>query len=286
MDLLSRTKYLIKQTGLAPDKLKGQNFCIDQGVLEQMISAASLSSKDTVLEVGPGFGFLTKGLIEKAKRVVAIELDQKLFANLENMFEVSFSLEVINADILKVRIEDLELGRYKIVANLPYGITSRFLKKFLASGNQPESMALLLQREVAERICASAGKMSLLAVSVQLYGQPEIVALVGPEAFYPSPKVDSAVIVIKKIRPFPFGKKIDEKKYWSTIKAGFCSKRKTLENNLANSFHLPKTEVREKLQKAGLKSNIRAQELTLEDWLRLAKLFHSRFVDSKEENLI
>ena len=286
MDLLSQTKHLIKQTGLAPDKLKGQNFCVDQVVLEQMVSSASLSAKDTVLEIGPGFGFLTKGLVEKAKRVVAIELDQKLFANLENMSEANPNLEVINADILKVKIEDLELGRYKIVANLPYGITSRFLKKFLASGIQPESMALLLQQEVAERICAPAGKMSLLAVSVQLYARPEIVASVGPEAFYPSPKVDSAIVLIKNIRPFPFGKEIDEKKYWSAVKAGFCSKRKTLENNLANSFHLPKAEVRGKLQKAGLKSNIRAQELTLENWLSLAKLFHSRFVDSDEENLI
>ena len=274
MELLSQTKYLIKKTSLLPDKLKGQNFCIDQEVINRMIKAAGLTGRDTVLEVGPGFGFLTLELIKKAARVIAIELDKKLFCHLKNLAGVNNNLEIIQADILKLKIEDLDLSDYKIVANLPYGISSAFLKKFLTADSQPETITLLLQKEVAERLCALPGQMSLLSVSVQLYGQPRIISSVNARSFYPQPKVESSIIHIKNIRPFPFVKEITEKKYWSVVKAGFCSKRKTCENNLANSFHLPKAEVRKKLQKAGLDPNVRAQELSINGWLKLAKLFN------------
>lgn len=274
MELLSQTKYLIKKTGLLPDKLKGQNFCIDQAVISQLVKSASLTAKDTVLEVGPGLGFLTQELIKKAGRVIAVELDKKLFANLKNLTEANDNLEVIEADILKIRPEDLKPDHYKIVANLPFGITSAFLRKFLTADSQPELISLLLQKEVAERLCAPAGQMSLLAVSVQLYSRPKIITYVSKESFYPQPKVDSAIIQIKNIHPFPFSKELAEKKFWQTVKAGFCARRKTLENNLANSFHLSKEEVRKKLAKAGLKLNIRAQELSIGQWLKLAKLFN------------
>jgi 16S rRNA (adenine1518-N6/adenine1519-N6)-dimethyltransferase len=162
------------------------------------------------------------------------------------------------------------------VANLPYGISSAFLKKFLTAKNKPQSITLLLQREVAERICAPAGEMSLLSVSVQLYARPQIIKIISQKSFYPPPKVESAIIHLDRITDFPYTEMFSgltdrqaEKKYWQVLRAGFCSKRKTLENNLANSFHLPKNKVKQAILQAGLAPAARAQELSLDDWLKL-----------------
>ncbi len=270
MDLLEQTKYLIKKTGLTPDKLKGQNFCIDENVLSQMVKTAGIKKSDTVLEVGPGFGFLTQELVKLARKVIAVELDKKLFANLKNLSEVVDNLKVVNKDILKITNNQLPITNYKIVSNLPYGISSAFLKKFLTAEKKPQSITLLLQKEVAERICAPVGEMSLLSVSVQLYCQPEIIADVGHESFYPAPNVESAIIHFKNIIDFPFSEEIEEKKYWQMVRAGFCSKRKTIENNLANSFHFSKEKTKKIIEKSGIKPVARAQELSVKDWLSLS----------------
>jgi 16S rRNA (adenine1518-N6/adenine1519-N6)-dimethyltransferase len=160
--------------------------------------------------------------------------------------------------------------RYKIVANLPYSITSAFLRKFLTAENQPRSMTLLVQKEVAERICANAGKMSLLAVSVQLYGRPQIVKIVGKESFWPKPKVDSAILLIDGIHHFPFTD-VSEKIFWQVIRSGFSAKRKQLHNNLKNCLHLTLAQVEQIFQQTGINQQVRAQELTLKGWLKLAK---------------
>lgn len=272
MNLLEQTKILIRQNNLKPDKLKGQNFCVDEKVLAAMVNAADISANDTVLEVGAGFGFLTELFIKKAKRVIAVELEPALVKILKNIQAVNQNLEVLSGDILRIQDDGLlKVDDYKIVANLPYSITSVFLKKFLTVKNPPTDMTLLLQKEVAERICAAPGQMSLLAISVQLYAKPKIVSIFGPEAFWPRPTVKSAIIKIKNIKPFPYSD-IAEAKFWQVVKSGFCSKRKTLQNNLSNSLHLPKPLITQILAKIGLKNTVRAQELTLNSWHQLAVL--------------
>jgi len=275
MNLLEQTKYLIKKTGFRPDKLKGQNFCVDENVLFLMVQTAELKPGDAVVEVGPGFGFLTQQLVGRVKKLIAVELDKVLFANLKNLSQINKNLEIINQNILNFNPDDYGLvdHQYKIVANLPYGISSVFLKKFLTGRCQPWSLTLLLQKEVAERICAPAGQLSLLGLSVQLYARPSIAEIIKPSAFWPMPRVNSAIIQIKSVRHFPYSDKIEEKKYWQIIRSGFCAKRKTLENNLASSLHLPKAEVNQKLSKVGIKDSLRPQELSLDDWLAVVSQF-------------
>jgi len=289
MNLLEKTKLLLKQTHLKPDKLKGQNFCVNEGVLQEMVLAAELKKDEVVLEVGPGFGFLTEKLVQQCGKVVAVELEPVLAGLLKKSEWLSKNLEVIFGDILKLDISKIITGKYKVVANLPYSITSVFLKKMLTSQTKPESMTLLVQQEVAERICASPGEMSLLALSVQLYAKPKIIKKVDQACFWPKPKVVSAILKVEDIHDFPFAKQISakdplrrnvgavggpasgwqEKVFWQVLKAGFCAKRKTLENNLSNSFHLNKAKVKEIIEKAGLLSNVRSQELSLDKWLEV-----------------
>ncbi|MFA6304231.1 MAG: 16S rRNA (adenine(1518)-N(6)/adenine(1519)-N(6))-dimethyltransferase RsmA [Patescibacteria group bacterium] len=271
MNLLEQTQYLIKKTGLKPDKLKGQNFCIDQKVLTDMIKASGLTNKDNVLEVGPGFGFLTAELVKKAAHVTAVELEPALFKIIKNMQAVHNNLQAIEGDILKINDNRLPSEPYKIIANLPYGITSAFLKKFLTSSQKPQSITLLIQKEVAERICAPAGQLSLLGISVQLYAQPKIMGIVLPKSFWPMPAVNSAIINISSIRPFPYDD-VAEEVFWRTVRAGFCAKRKTLQNNLANSFHISKEQALKLLNSANLAPLIRAQELSVKDWHTLSLL--------------
>jgi 16S rRNA (adenine1518-N6/adenine1519-N6)-dimethyltransferase len=164
MDLLEQTKYLIKQHHFAPNSLKGQNFCVDEKVLETMVKTADISQSDEVLEVGPGFGFLTAEILKKTSQVTAVELEACLVKMLQSLAELHSGLRVIHKDILRVEDVDLNLKNYKIVANLPYSVTSAFLKKFLNIMPKPASMTLLVQKEVAERICSIPGQMSLLAI--------------------------------------------------------------------------------------------------------------------------
>ncbi|MBU1036789.1 ribosomal RNA small subunit methyltransferase A [Patescibacteria group bacterium] len=282
MDLLKQTKFLIKKTGLKPDKLKGQNFCIEQKVIEEMIKAANISPQDTIIEVGPGFGFLTDKLCNKTKEVIAVELDKKLFKIVKNLEKFYNNLQAIEGDILKLKMENLlsrkrtveKFQNYKIVANLPYAISSVFLKKFLTSDFKPQAMTLLLQKEVAQRICAAPGKMSLLALSIQLYSKPVLIKIISKESFWPVPQVDSAILRIEKIHAFPFAKEVPEKVFWQVIRSGFCSKRKQLHNNLKNSLHLNTDQLDKVFSQSQLNEKIRAQELSLKDWLKLAKSYN------------
>lgn len=281
MDLLEQTKVLIKQHDLKPNKLKGQNFCVDQKVIDRMVVAAKIDSGDLIMEVGPGFGFLTTALCRQAKQVIAVELDADLFKVAKKLESFYKNLKVIKDDVLKIKLDDIfpDTG-YKIVANLPYSITSAFLKKFLTYGYPPKDITLLLQQEVAERVCARPGAMSLISVSVQLYGRPAIMEVVAPDSFWPKPKVNSAIIKISDIHRYGYDARVTEKMFWRVVRSGFSGRRKQLHNNLKNSLHLDNAQTDQLLAKCGIDRQIRAQELSVDNWLNLAETYANTFFDA------
>ena len=253
-------------------KSLGQNFLRDEKVLEKIINLANLQLDDFVIEIGPGEGVLTEKLAQKAGRVLAIEIDQNLIQVLEKKFSNEKNVEMINADILKINLTEL-IGekKYKVIANIPYYITSKIIRLFLESKNSPAEMLLMVQKEVAERIVSTPGKMSLLAVSVQYYAEAKLLFEVSRDSFFPVPAVDSAVIHITRNKKHET--KDFDKNFFRIVKAGFSAKRKTLVNNLSNTFHLEKALVEEKIKTTNLQLTVRAQELSLKDWKDLAKLF-------------
>ena len=273
MDLLEQTQKLCKLYNIKPARSRGQNFLIKEEIYDQMVEQADLQPDDVVLEVGPGLGFLTAKLAERVKKVIAVELDDKLAEVLKTglMARGVKNVEVVNEDILISQKSKVKSQKYKIVANLPYNITSIFLRKFLESENKPEFIVLMLQKEVAERICAKAGEMSLLAVSVQFYAKPEIVQIVPKENFWPQPEVDSAIIKLKAINKKT---EVNEKDFFRLVKFGFSAKRKMLKNNLAAGFRLSQEEAENKIKQAGFNPKVRAQELSVDDWLKLFSVFN------------
>lgn len=261
----------------------GQNFLIDKTVLDRIIGASDLDKNDVVIEIGPGLGTLTQELSARCKKVIAIEKDKKMAEMLDNrMWNVksgmSNNVEILNNDILKINMDELlkkyaPSGKYKLVSNIPYYITSPIIKLFLEAEIKPELIILLVQKEVAERICAKPGKLSILALSVQIYGEPSTVDYVDKSAFYPEPKVDSAILKIKNIKKTtPDRAPENNKNLFRIIKIGFSSKRKKLANNLSAGLCINKKESEEILSKAGINLNARAQELRLEDWKKMAKM--------------
>lgn len=256
-----------------PVKL-GQNFLKNKSIARKIVGAANLSADDFVLEIGPGRGILTEELARKAGKVLAVEIDKVLSNLLLNKFSNRKNVEIVNQDVLKVNLKsyNLKAKSYKVIANLPYYITSPIIRLFLEAELPPTEMILMIQKEVAERIVASPGKMSILAVSVQYYAKPEILFYVGRENFDPVPEVDSTAIRITRNSQPETQNKEFNKKFFRVVRAGFCAKRKTLANNLANSFHLDKKEVEKKLKAAGISPTVRAQELSVKDWKKLAEL--------------
>ena len=279
---------------MKPKKSLGQNFLKNKKIVDDIIQAADLKSDDLILEIGPGKGILTEELAKKAGKVVAVEIDKELVEFLKNKFKDNKKVEIISEDILKINLQDIfnchpEFNSgsgfrvkpgitktYKVIANLPYYITSPIIRMFLEAEIKPQEMILMVQKEVAERIVAGSGNHSILSLSVQYYARPEILFYVGKENFAPVPKVDSAVI---KIIPFPValfpfkGEQGEgDKDFFRMVKAGFCAKRKTLANNLSNSFHIDKKETEEKLKSIGISPTARAQELKLEDWKKLSQI--------------
>ncbi len=273
-DLLGKTREICRLFEIRPARSKGQNFLINEKIYDDIIKAADISPDDIVLEVGPGLGFLTAKLAAKAKQVIAIELDDKL-ANYLQMGIDSQDIEnvaVINENILDFNLKDyfkeknLPL-KYKIVANLPYNITSIFLRRFLAAEHKPEALILMLQKEVAERIAAAPPEMSVLAISVQYYAEPKIIRPVKAGNFWPEPEVDSAVIRID-LKARAFDPKID-KDFFRIVKIGFSSKRKMLKNNLAAGLRTEPKAIEDILAAIGMKAAVRAEDLFLEDWQKL-----------------
>lgn len=277
---------------MKPKKSLGQNFLTNPKVAERIAMEADISKKDTVLEIGPGTGKLTEHLLERARKVIAVEKDNNLLEALQEKFAPqikSGSLVLVHDDILKFEVtekilkffsgprfsgslsrpdhsKNLESLQYRVVANIPYNITGAIFKKFLSGKNQPKSMTLMVQREVAERILAREKKESLLSISVKAYGEPKILFRVSRGNFFPAPNVDSAVIAIKNISRKIFEKnKISEDKFWKIVKAGFAHKRKKLSGNLKNVIFSKKPT----LQGLGDK---RAEDLSLLEWISLAKI--------------
>jgi len=279
MDLtdLKLIKDFCKKYGIRPSKEFGQNFLIDREVLEAIVQAAELKRSDVVLEIGPGFGVLTAELAERVDRVVAVEADGKMAKILKEILEAPKNLKVVEKNILKLQVLDYGLRNYdyKLVANLPYQITSAVFRKFLSEEPRPGEITVMVQKEVAERICAEAGEMSLLSLSVQFYGQPELVAIVPSRAFWPEPEVDSAILKISKIKGIYEKNKqeVDPEKFFRLAKIGFSSRRKQLQNNLAGGLRLSNKSVQDILTKLGFDSRIRAQDLGIKDWIRLVDNF-------------
>jgi len=274
-------QYLCQKYGLRPSKQYGQNFLLNEEVIEKMIEAGEINKKDIVVEVGPGFGVLTLPLCEKTGKVLAYEIEKKIEPYWEERVKEYKNLEIIWGNVLNSQksiksVKSLksleEIGKYKVIGNLPYQITSQVLRFFLEQENKPESMVIMVQKEVGERICAKPGDMSVLSLSVQFYGEPEIVSFVSRKDFYPAPKVDSAVIkiIIKKNLP-----KIDEKKFFDFVRSGFINRRKLLIKNLKNYLGKKNKETIDKaFEKMGFSNNIRAQELAVEDWLKLFSIIN------------
>lgn len=253
---------------MKPIKYLGQNFLTSRKIVEEIISAAELKPDDVVLEVGPGKGILTEAILEKIPRgkLIAVEKDKRLVEYLIEKFHDRGNFQLTHGDILKFNITRyaLRVTSYKIIANIPYYITSRFLRSFLQSDFQPSRMVLMVQKEVAERIVAKNKKESILSISVKVYGQPKIIKKVPAEYFSPRPKVDSAILLIDNISK-EFFKGIDEKKFFEIVRKGFSSKRKLLKNNLK----LLDTEC---LTKCGIPEKARAEDLSPENWRCLCKM--------------
>lgn len=230
---MENVKLLCEKYGVFPQRQAGQNFLIDKNILNKIIKVAELKKDDVVLEIGPGFGVLTQELAKQVKKVIAVELDKRMAEALKEELKEFKNVEIINADILKTQSEKLKIQNknYKIVANIPYNITSAILRKFLSEELiRPNEMVLLVQKEVAERIIAKPGEMSLLSISVQFYSQPKIISKVSNNSFWPKPKVDSAIIKLKNIEQ-KIDKEINEEDFFNLVRAGFSSRRKQLKNN-------------------------------------------------------
>jgi len=245
----------------------GQNFLVDGDVLNKIIKAADIKAQDSIIEVGPGLGVLTEELAKLAGKVIAIEKDDKLAEMLKSKIK-NPNVKILNQDALE--FDPSNLDNYKVVANIPYNITSPIIRKFLEAENKPQLLVLLVQKEVAERITAKPGEMSLLSVSVQFYAEAEIIEIVKNTSFFPVPKVDSAII---KLVAKSSKLEADEKSFFRLVKFGFAARRKTLENNLSAGLQITKAQASDIIKSAGLSQLIRAQDLAVSDWIKLYKQF-------------
>jgi 16S rRNA (adenine1518-N6/adenine1519-N6)-dimethyltransferase len=273
----SEIQSLCQKYGLRPSKDYGQNYLVNPLPLDEMIEAGQVTKEDVVVEVGPGFGVLTFSLLEQAKQVVAFEIEKRLEKYWsKNIKDLDLrNLEIIWGNFLKVSTTPLTaLGKYKVIANIPYQITSPLIRYFLEEvENPPETLVLMVQKEVGERICVEPGDMSLLSLAVQYYAVPEIIAKVPRTYFWPEPKVDSVILRIKSKIGKRVRSKEETKKFFQVVKVGFSQKRKKLFNNLLPLTGKSKEKLQEVFVNCGLDQNVRAEDLSLEEWGKLAKYF-------------
>ncbi|MEK7625020.1 MAG: 16S rRNA (adenine(1518)-N(6)/adenine(1519)-N(6))-dimethyltransferase RsmA [Patescibacteria group bacterium] len=300
--------HLFSKYGLRPSRQYGQNYLIDEEVINKILELANISKDDTVVEVGPGFGVLTFPLAEKAGRVISYEIEKKLQPYWNEKIAQHKNIEVVWGNVLREFAKPLSnsllcggervatlasteeragrglAGRYKVIANLPYQITSAVIRLFLETDNPPESMVLMVQKEVGERICAEPGDMSLLSVSVQYYAEPKFEFIVPRTCFWPAPRVDSAVITIKP-KTSPNLSSVEERKlyprlhrgegegevsFFDLVKAGFANRRKLLSKNLEPLVGKKnKEQLKKTFEELGLLPTVRAQELSVEEWKTL-----------------
>ena len=251
-----------------PKKSLGQHWLKDPEILADIAEAAELTGDDVVLEIGPGLGTLTSRLLARANSVTAVEFDADLARKLPGQFPGK-KLTVVNQDILQFDLNQLPKN-YKVVANVPYYITSKIVEKLMTAENKPSIAVLLVQKEVAERIAAEAGNMSILSVSVQIFAEAELDIEVPRQFFTPPPKVDSQVVVLRT-RDDPLITPEDQRDFFRIVKAGFSAKRKKLRSSLSGGLGIDKSVAEELLKNAGISPDARAEDLAIEDWKKLLK---------------
>jgi 16S rRNA (adenine1518-N6/adenine1519-N6)-dimethyltransferase len=267
---------LLYAHNMRPNKSFGQNFLVDRTALQRIVEAAEVAPGDTVLEVGAGTGVLTRELAKQARRVVAVELERDMLALLEETTTGFTNVELVARNLLYLDpVEVFEQEPYKLVANLPYYITAPTFRHFLESASPPRLLVVMVQYEVAQRIVAEPGDLSLLGVSVQFYGKPKIIAHVPARAFYPAPKVDSAILRVDVYNHENAMHKAltlkERDHFFRVVQAGFSEKRKQLHNALAHGLHCKDEKVRAWLAAAGIDASRRAETLSVEEWLQLAR---------------
>lgn len=268
------TNHILHRFKLRADKKLGQNFLIDENIVRNIVAAAELSDKDTVLEVGPGIGTLTQGLAESGASVVAVELDKRLLPVLDTTLEGYDNVRIVNGDILQVDImQTVGVDEFKVCANLPYYITTPIIFALLEKRLPMERLVAMVQKEVAERMAAKPGgkDYGALSVAIQYYTEPEIAFIVPPSSFIPAPSVDSAVIVCKR-REKPPVEVCDEALFFRVVKAAFSLRRKMLNNSLKN-MGIKGEQVAKWLELAGVDGKRRAETLSLEDFAALTNTF-------------
>jgi 16S rRNA (adenine1518-N6/adenine1519-N6)-dimethyltransferase len=282
--LLAQTRKMLRHYDIKAKKALGQNFLIDDTVLEAILNAADLKPTDTVIEVGPGLGLMTAALARRAGWVIAIELDNHLADILRENIAYE-NVVVINEDVLGTNPAKLllsgpphippQIQSYKVVANLPYYITQPAIRHFLEAPVKPETMVIMVQKEVAETICAKAGQRSIMSIAVQFYGNPTIVTKVPAAAFFPAPEVESAVVKIDvfKTPPVDVANTVG---FFKLVRAGFSAARKQLANSLVQGLGLTKEAAQGLLAKANIDPMRRAETLTLEEWAELWRVFSDR----------
>ncbi|MBI4426317.1 MAG: ribosomal RNA small subunit methyltransferase A [Candidatus Kerfeldbacteria bacterium] len=262
-------KTILAQLGIRPRRSAGQHFLVDPQTVDDLVDAADVRASETVLEVGPGLGVVTEALANRGATVLAIELDRTLAAWLTRRYRGRPNITVVQGDIRRWRLpEYVQDGRYKVVSSLPFNVTSLVLRRWLEHPPRPTVLSLLIQKEVAERVTAPPGRMSLLSVSVQYLGTPTIVRPVSQELFWPPPEVDGAVIRIE-VKPLP--PEAERKKLWRLARIGYSARRKMLYRNLAAGLRIEPAKVNDALRSAGLNEGCRAQDVRVEQWLALAK---------------
>jgi 16S rRNA (adenine1518-N6/adenine1519-N6)-dimethyltransferase len=281
---------ILRRYDLRPSKGLGQHFMVDETLLDRIVTVSALTERDHVLEIGPGLGSLTWRMAERVAHVVAVELDRKLLPILAETLACYSNVHIVHGDILELDPADTVAQavaasdapiHYKVVANLPYYITSATIRHLLSARTRPTEMTFLVQREVAQRIVAGPGDMSLLAISVQVYGTPTIALRIPKGAFYPRPKVDSAVLRIE-VAGGPLVPENELEHFFRVARAGFAQKRKQLHNSLAHNLPLSHEDVLGGLERAGISAERRAQTLNLEEWVRLARCLPRQITPPRE----
>jgi len=271
---------ILKRHGIRPSKGLGQNFLVRERVVTRILEAADLTPDDLIFEVGPGVGLITRRLAHRAAAVVAVELDRRMIPVLADTLRGCANVRIVQADVLKVDpAEELARAlclsettslRYKVVANLPYYITSAALRHVLGARVRPERLIVMVQKEVAQRIVASEGALTLLAIGVQIFGIPEIICPVPASAFYPRPKVDSALLRVR-VHPEPRISEAEMPRFFRVARAGFAQRRKQLHNSLRHNLRLPHHAVLTALAETRIAPERRPQTLSLDEWARLAR---------------
>lgn len=280
MSLYEETKFIMKQNNIVANKSLGQNFLIDENVVDTIVDSANITNKDLIIEIGPGLGTLTSKLLEKAGKVICVELDPKMVKILTERFKLYTNFEIINEDILKVNLKEIiaenkkeGLVSAKVVANLPYYITTPIIMKLLEDKLEIESITVMIQKEVAERLAETPGgkETGSITYAIWYYTEPEIVLEVPNDSFIPEPEVTSSVIKFNILKE-PRIQVEDEKKFFKTIKVAFMQKRKTLVNALVNGGLFKNKEDAEKcLETLGIDKKIRGEKLTLEQYNEISK---------------